>query len=68
VIGHAILSDSFETTVYNESDGIIVALGVSDLVVVKTNDIVLVTHKTKADEVKKVLAEIAGDENLKKYL
>ncbi len=68
VIGRAMLSDSYETTVYNESEGVIVALGVSDLVVVKTDDIVLVTHKTKADEIKKVLAEFAADPTLKKYL
>jgi len=68
VIGRAALSDSYETTVYNDSDGVIVALGVSDLVIVKTNDIVLVTHKTKADDIKKILAEFAGDETLKKFL
>ena len=68
VVGDAHIADSYETTVYNETDGIIVALGVSDLVIVKTNDIVLVAHKTKADEVKRVLAEFSKDESLKKYL
>ena len=68
IIGRSKLVDSYETTIYNESNGIIVALGVSDLVVVKTDDIVLVAHKTKTDEVKKILVEMAADENLKKYL
>jgi mannose-1-phosphate guanylyltransferase len=68
VIGRARLSDSFETTIYNDGDGIIVALGVSDLVVVKTDEVVLVAHKTKANNVKQVLAEFANDETLKKYL
>ncbi|RKX28151.1 MAG: mannose-1-phosphate guanylyltransferase, partial [Candidatus Zixiibacteriota bacterium] len=56
------------TTVYNESSGIIVTLGVSDLVVVKTDDIVLVAHKTKVNEVKQVIKDLAEDDELKKYL
>jgi len=68
IIGTAHIADSYETTIFNDSDGIIVSLGVSDLVVVKTDDIVLVAHKTKADEVKQVIKELSKDENLKKYL
>ncbi|HSG99798.1 MAG TPA: mannose-1-phosphate guanylyltransferase, partial [candidate division Zixibacteria bacterium] len=41
VIGAAALEDSFELTVYNEGQGIIAALGVSDLVIVKSGDLVL---------------------------
>jgi mannose-1-phosphate guanylyltransferase len=68
IIGPAKITDTFETTIYNEDDDLIVSLGVSDLVIVKTDNIVLVAHKTKSNEVKKVLAEIAKDESLKKYL
>ncbi len=68
VIGRAVLTDSYETTVYNDSNGIIVSFGVSDLVIVKSDDIVLVAHKTKAGDIKKVLAEFASNTNLKKYL
>ena len=68
VIGPTRIVDTFETTIYNNGDGIIVALGVSDLVIVKTEDIMLVAHKTKVNDVKKVLAEMAGDKNLKSYL
>ena len=68
IIGQAKIYDTYETTIYNEDDDLIVSLGVSDLVIVKTDNIVLVAHKTKSNEVKKVLAEIANDESLKKYL
>jgi len=68
IIGNAKVADSYETTIYNETEGIIVTLGVSDLVVVKTDDIVLVAHKTKVNEVKQVIKELAQDESLKKYL
>lgn len=68
IIGQAKIYDTYETTIYNEDSDLIVSLGVSDLVIVKTDNIVLVAHKTKSNEVKKVLAEIANDESLKKYL
>jgi len=68
IIGEAKLDNTYETTIYNENDGIIVSIGVSDLVIVKTKDIVLVAHKTQVNEVKKILGEISKDNNLKKYL
>jgi mannose-1-phosphate guanylyltransferase len=68
VIGSAKVSGSFETTIYNEDGGIIVALGVSDLVMVKTDNIVLVVHKTKTGEIKKVLKELAEDPEKKEFL
>lgn len=68
IVGNARSADSYETTIYNETDGIIVTLGVSDLVVVKTDDTVLVAHKTKVNEVKQVIKEMAQEEAYKKYL
>jgi mannose-1-phosphate guanylyltransferase len=68
IIGDAKTGDSYETTIYNENGGIIVALGISDLVIVKTDDIVLVAHKTKVNDVKKILKELGSDEGLKKFL
>jgi len=69
VIGDAMVSDTYETTVYNNDDnGIIIALGVSDLIIVKTDDIVLVSHKTKANNIKNVLKELGQDEKRKKLL
>ena len=67
-VGEAILMESYETTVYNEADGIIACLGVTDLVVVRSGDITLVVHKTKAQYIKSILAELAQDEDTQKYL
>jgi mannose-1-phosphate guanylyltransferase len=67
-IGPALLMDTFETTVYNDADGMIACLGVSDLVVVRSGEITLVVHKTKTGEVKKLLAKLAEDAKLKQYL
>jgi mannose-1-phosphate guanylyltransferase len=68
VIGDARLLNTYETTIYNDDDGIIVSLGVSDLVIVKTKGIVLVAHKAQANDVKKILAGFSAEDNLKKYL
>ena len=68
VIGDALLLDSFETTVYNEEDGIIACLGVSDLVIVRTDNITMVAHKTAVDRVKEILEELSKDEDKQKYL
>lgn len=68
MIGESVVLDSFETTIFNDADGLIACVGVSDLVVVRSHDITLVVHKTKAQSVKQLLAKMAEDENYKKYL
>jgi len=68
IIGRAKTNHTYETTIYNENGGIIVSIGISDLVIVKTDDIVLAAHKTKVNEVKQILKELGQDEDLKKYL
>jgi len=68
VIGETVILDSFETTIYNNEDGIIALLGVSDLVVVRSDNITLVVHKSKLGEMKELLNKIGGDEKLKEYL
>ncbi len=68
LIGDSVNLDSYEMTVYNDSDGIIACLGVSDLVVVRSGDITMVTHKTRAEDIKKLLARLGDDEKTRKYL
>jgi len=68
VVGMGKVVGSYENTIYNDSDGMIIALGVSDLVIVKTGDISLVANKTNVNEVKALLAEFKADKDLKKYI
>ena len=67
VIGNAALVDSFELTVYNEGDGLIAGLGISDLVIVKSGDLVLVAHKARSDDMKSLLKKISEKEDAEKY-
>jgi hypothetical protein len=68
VVGDAVVQEAFETTIYNNSDGIIAALGVSDLVIVRSDDITFVAHKAKLGELKKLLKALADDDKTVKYL
>jgi mannose-1-phosphate guanylyltransferase len=68
IVGRGLAVDSYETVVYNNQGGIIVVLGVSDLVVVKTNEVVFVAHKTKVTEIKELLKKLSEDQELKKLL
>jgi len=68
LVGEALALDSYETTIYNDADGMIACLGVSDLVVVRSDNITLVIHKTKADQVRDILAWLEKNEETQKYL
>lgn len=67
-IGEVLAADSFETTVVNDGDGIVVCFGVSDLVIVKTDNIVMVAHKAQMPRIKKLLDMMEENENLRQYL
>lgn len=68
VVGTAALFETYETTIVNDDGGIIAALGVSDLIIVRTGDVVMVAHKTALGKLKDLLAKMGTDDKLKKYL
>jgi mannose-1-phosphate guanylyltransferase len=67
-LGNTLLHESYEITAVNSGDGIVATLGVSDLVIVRTSDVVLVAHKTKVNDIKDMLARMKDDAELSKYL
>jgi mannose-1-phosphate guanylyltransferase len=68
IVGNARTINTFETTIVNDSKGIIATLGISDLVIVKTDEIVFVAHKTRVQDVKELLRQFTGNKELEKYL
>ena len=68
LIGEVVPLETYETTVYNDSEGIIATLGLSDIVVVRSGDITLVAHKTKLDRIKDLLAKLKESDEYQKYL
>ena len=68
LVGETALLETYETTVYNDAEGIVACIGVADLVIVRSENITLVAHKTKVGEVKQLVAMLAKDEAKRKYL
>ena len=68
ILGKGEVLNSYETTIVNDGEGIIAVLGVSDSVIVKTDDIVFVAHKTKVQDVKELIRRFALNKDLQKYL
>jgi len=67
-IGNVLTMDSYEMTVFNDGDGIITVLGCSDMIVVRSGEVTMVAHKTRAEDIKKLLAKLGEDEETLKYL
>lgn len=67
-IGRTVTMNTFETTVFNDTDGLIACLGVSDLVVVRSGNVTLVVHKTKTNEIKELLSKLQDNESTQEYL
>lgn len=68
ILGDTVLLDTYETTVFNDTNGLVACLGVSDMIVVRSGEITLVAHKTQIDRIKVLLEKIGQNENWKKYL
>lgn len=69
VLGKALLEASYENTIVNKSDDeIIVGFGVSDLVVVKADRVIMVAHKTRVNDIKELLSKLEKDEKYSQYL
>ena len=69
VIGDVVLDSSYENTIVNKTDNeIIVGFGISDLVVVKSGDVIMVAHKTRVNDIKELLNKLEKDEKYLPYL
>ncbi len=62
------LFETFETTVYNDSDGVIVTFGVSDLVVVRIDNVTFVMNKTRISEMRELITKLKESPELAQYL
>ena len=55
------------TTIKGDNDKLIITLGVDNLIVVESNDVILVANKDKISDIKQVIADIKN-KNLDKYI
>lgn len=67
IVGEVFLKDSKNCILLNDKS-ITTLLGVSDLIVVNTKDILFISKKSYIDRLKNFLGELEEDERMKKYL
>lgn len=67
-VGQTFLDESYETTVYNDAPGLVVLSGVSDIVVVRLEDVVLVISKTRTDQLRELVAKLRENPDYEEYL
>ena len=66
--GEVVALDVANSTVYGQSDKVVALIGVDDLVVVDTEDALLVCKKEEAQRVKEVLERLQGEDKYGKYI
>jgi mannose-1-phosphate guanylyltransferase len=67
-IGNAFTFDVSNASVVNDGKGIIVVYGVSDIVVARSGSRVLILHKDKIDDMRRLIERIKEEPEWKKYL
>jgi mannose-1-phosphate guanylyltransferase len=65
--GEVVAIDVTNSTVYGQKDKVVALIGVEDLVVVDTEDALLVCKKEEAQRVKEVLERLQGEDKYGKY-
>jgi len=66
--GNVLQIDTKDTTVYGQTDKLITLVGVENLVVIETEDAILICPRDQTQRVKDVVARLGEDERLKDYL
>jgi mannose-1-phosphate guanylyltransferase len=66
VKGDAVILDTSGTMIYGKKDKVVATIGVDDMVIIDTDDALLVCPKSRAQDVKKVIAELKERGDLKK--
>lgn len=68
ILGQGLATDSFECILASEDGGVIATLGISDLIVARTADCVLVAHASRAQDVRELVERLEEREEFEKYL
>lgn len=61
--GKVMLNDTQDSLVYNYTDQMVVTIDLNDMLVVNTNDVVLVCRKESVPKIKKLVEHMTGTEN-----
>lgn len=67
-IGNILSLGTYNSTLINDGDGIVVAYGVSDIIVAKSNDRVLIIHKNRVDDIRNLIEKLKEKKEWERYL
>lgn len=65
---NVVLHETYETTVMNEAPGPVVTFGISDITIIRTEDALLVIHKTKIPHMRELLDTMKEMPDMEGYL
>ncbi|MBI3872618.1 MAG: NTP transferase domain-containing protein [candidate division Zixibacteria bacterium] len=68
LVGPTVALDSFDSTVYNDTDELVCTFGISDLILVRTGKATLLVHKSRVDDMKALMEKLKSDERWQEYL
>jgi mannose-1-phosphate guanylyltransferase len=68
ISGLGVAEDSKNNLIYNDGSRVTTVLGVEDLIVVHTADATLVCHKSKAQQIKKIVKQLGESEDTKGFI
>ena len=68
VKGNVIPHDTTDCMIYGKEDKVIATIGLDDMVIIDTDDALLVCPKDRSDEAKKIVEELKKNKDNKKYL
>lgn len=60
-VGKVIAVDSSESVIYNEADGLIATLGVSDLIIVRSGSVTFVAHKSRINQIRNLVQQVGRE-------
>ena len=61
--GKVLLQDTKDSLVYNYSNQLVATIDLDDMLVINTNDVVLVCKKSSVSKIKKLVESLSGTEN-----
>ena len=61
--GKVLLQDTTDSLVYNYTDSLVATIDLEDMLVVNTNDVILVCKKSSVSKIKSLVESLSGTEN-----
>lgn len=61
--GKVMLTDTSDSLVYNYTKQLVVAIDINEMLVINTDDVVLICHKNSVPKIKKLVESFSGTEN-----